>query len=511
MRRIALSAVALLASSAVVAADELATKFTPTTIKATFLEQFTSSWKERWTPSAATKKTPVGGETFSYVGKWEVEEPSTPIIPNDLGLVVKTKAGHHAISAPFPESISVTTDPLVVQYEAKFQKGGTCGGGYLKLLEEGYEADGEFNDKTPFTLMFGIDMTCPGSKVHFIFRHKNPKTGEYEEKHMTSAPSPSVGKDTKLYTLIIHPNNTYEIDVDGNSVKTGSLLEDFNPPVNPPKEIDDPEDFKPEDWVDEARISDPDATKPADWDEDAPYEIPDMDAVKPEDWLDDEPDMIPDPEAVKPEEWDDEEDGEWMPASIRNPKCDEASGCGEWKRPMKANPDYKGKCIKAIKGVGIEIWTMTEDILFDNIYVGHSIPDARQLAKETFEVKRKIEEAQTKEKDSVLEEEEISVDWKNDPVAFIRGKVIAFFEVAKVDPVLALKTQFNTGAALLAAAFTVLGMVGSLTGLIGSQQKVVTKSAKKSDTSASADKKSDAAPVAPAGGDKTDGPAKKRK
>ncbi len=31
--------------------------------------------------------------------------------------------------------------------------------------------------------------------------------------------------------------------------------------MNPPKEIDDPEDKKPEDWVDEAKISDPDATK----------------------------------------------------------------------------------------------------------------------------------------------------------------------------------------------------------------------------------------------------------
>ena len=41
----------------------------------------------------------------------------------------------------------------------------------------------------------------------------------------------------------------------------GSLLEDFSPAVNPPKEIDDPEDKKPEDWVDVKRIADPEATK----------------------------------------------------------------------------------------------------------------------------------------------------------------------------------------------------------------------------------------------------------
>lgn len=75
----------------------------------------------------------------------------------------------------------------------------------------------------------------------------------------------------------------------------GSLLEDFTPSVNPPAEIDDPEDTKPEDWVDEQKIADPEATKPEDWDEDAPYEIADEDAVKPEGWLDDEPEFVPDP------------------------------------------------------------------------------------------------------------------------------------------------------------------------------------------------------------------------
>lgn len=37
-------------------------------------------------------------------------------------------------------------------------------------------------------------------------------------------------------------------------------------------------------------------------------------------------------DSEKPEEWDDEEDGDWIAPTIRNPKCDEAPGCGEWKR-----------------------------------------------------------------------------------------------------------------------------------------------------------------------------------
>lgn len=185
--------------------------------------------------------------------------------------------------------------------------------------------------------------TYPKIQVHFIIRHKNPKTGEYEEKHLKSPPSAKIDDITHLYTLIVRPDQTFEIKVDGASSKNGTLLEDFSPAFNPPAEIDDAKDEKPKDWVDEAKIADPDATKPEDWDENAPYEIVDEEAEKPDDWLEDEPTTIPDPEAQKPEDWDDEEDGDWIPPSIPNPKCQEASGCGKWEKPTKKNPAYKGK------------------------------------------------------------------------------------------------------------------------------------------------------------------------
>ena len=57
------------------------------------------------------------------------------------------------------------------------------------------------------------------------------------------------------------PDNTFEILINGEISKKGSLLDGFDPAVNPPKEIDDPEDKKPEDWVEQAKIPDPDATK----------------------------------------------------------------------------------------------------------------------------------------------------------------------------------------------------------------------------------------------------------
>jgi len=39
----------------------------------------------------------------------------------------------------------------------------------------------------------------------------------------------------------------------------------FSPPVNPPAEIEDKNDKKPEDWDERETIPDPEATKPDDW------------------------------------------------------------------------------------------------------------------------------------------------------------------------------------------------------------------------------------------------------
>ena len=75
------------------------------------------------------------------------------------------------------------------------------------------------------------------SQVHFIFRHQSPITKEWEEKHLALPPTPSIDELTRLYTLIVNPDNTYEILIDDESKSTGSLLEDFQPPVNPSAEI----------------------------------------------------------------------------------------------------------------------------------------------------------------------------------------------------------------------------------------------------------------------------------
>lgn len=39
----------------------------------------------------------------------------------------------------------------------------------------------------------------------------------------------------------------------------------MEPPIIPPKEVEDPNDKKPDDWDDREKIVDPDAKKPEDW------------------------------------------------------------------------------------------------------------------------------------------------------------------------------------------------------------------------------------------------------
>ncbi|EON64158.1 hypothetical protein W97_03388 [Coniosporium apollinis CBS 100218] len=480
--------------------------FTPTKLKAPFLEQFADDWETRWKPSHAKKQNDKSTEEeWAYVGNWAVEEPSVlKGIQGDKGLVIKDKAAHHAISAKFPKAIDNTKNTLVVQYEVKLQDGLECGGAYMKLLQDNKELQSdEFSNASPYVIMFGPDKCGATNKVHFIFRHKNPKTGEYEEKHLKNPPMARIVKTTSLYTLIVNPDQTYQIKIDGESMRNGSLLEDFTPSVNPEKEVDDPNDRKPEDWVEEARIPDPEATKPEDWDEDAPYEIVDEEATKPDDWLEDEPTMIPDPEAEKPEDWDDEEDGDWIPPMVPNPKCDEASGCGPWTQPMKKNPAYKGRWSPAyienpaykgvwaprkianpdyyedptpanfepIGAIGFEIWTMQKDILFDNIYIGHSVADAEKLKKETYDVKiasEKAEEAATKPKtEDTPPKSPMDLKFKDDPVLYIREKLDLFLTIAKKDPIQAVKFMPEVAGALGVTALTVLALLISLVGLGG--------------------------------------------
>ncbi|GAA5860045.1 hypothetical protein JCM8547_003071 [Rhodosporidiobolus lusitaniae] len=522
----ALSAVATLAQA------ESAPTFVPTDVKGVFVEQFDGDVWDRWSPSKATKEQQKG-EVFAYEGKWEVREPVVfPGIVGDKALVLAEKAKQFAISAPFDEVFEPKGN-LIVSYEVKSEKGMDCNGAYIKLLsesEQGIQAE-EFADKTPYTIMFGPDRCGATSKTHFIFRKANPKTGEIVEHHLTAPPPPKISMTTNVYTLIVRPDQTYEILINNESAKKGSLLEDFTPPVNPPKEIDDPEDSKPSNWVENPKMTDTTAVKPADWDEDAPATIEDPDAVMPADWLEDEEATVPDPDAEKPEEWSDEDDGDWVAPSVPNPRCEGVSGCGPWKRPEIPNPAYKGKWFaplvdnpdykgpwaprkipnpdyfednspadfSPIAGVGFELWSMTEDILFDNIYIGQSESDLNAFLAETYLIKAPLEaalEAAAKPKPSHSHDHDDHThgeepDYKTAPVEWVKFKARQFVDEASKDPKKAFVERPVTGGVVGVAFATLVGLLGVFFSLLlpSSTSASAKQAAQKASAAAAAAKK----------------------
>ena len=76
--------------------------------------------------------------------------------------------------------------------------------------------------QTPYTIMFGPDRCGSDSKLHFIFRHVNPKNKTIEEKHCKKldtkerAVFEELFKDNRphLFRLVINPDNSFEISVD---------------------------------------------------------------------------------------------------------------------------------------------------------------------------------------------------------------------------------------------------------------------------------------------------------
>jgi len=425
--------ISLLVSLAVIAQSEDAAKQAYVAPVPTgdyvFFETFDQdSIGTKWLKSNA-KKDGVEDTIAKYDGQWLVESSTDSVLDGDKGLVLKSKAKHHAISSKLLSTFQFTDGKsLVVQYEVKFQTPLECGGAYVKLLSDDASLNlDKFFDKTSFSVMFGPDKCGSDNKFHFIIRYKNPVTGTFEEKHAKKPDFPSnVFSDgnSHLYTLIVNPDNTYKMLIDLNEVSAGSLLTDMTPSIVPPKEIVDPEDKKPESWDEREQIQDINAVKPDDWDENEPEKVVDTEATMPEGWLVDEPDMIPDPEAVRPDDWDNDTDGEWEAPKVENPKCKEGPGCGKWEPPMISNPKYKGKwrlpmipnpsyqglweprkipnpeyfeetnpfqSLTPFSALGLELWSMTENIYFDNFLITNDEQVARQLAKDSWSIRHELE------------------------------------------------------------------------------------------------------------------------
>jgi calnexin len=124
---------------------------------------------------------------------------------------------------------------------------------------------------------------------------------------------------------------------------------------------------------------------------------------------------------------------------------------------------------------------MDEDILFDNIYIGHDPAQAKQFAAETFDAKIKIEQGKEEAEQKAAEK---AAEAAGGFVGRTRAHVNLFIERARESPLDALKEMPQVAGGLGAAFAGLLGLVGLLGGVLGGASKVEPKDAKKVDAPA---------------------------
>lgn len=155
---------------------------------------------------------------------------------------------------------------------------------------------------------------------------------------------------------------------------------------------------------------------------------------------------------------------------------------------------------------------MQNDILFDNIYIGHSIEDAEKLKAETYDIKRPIEDAEDEASKPKVESPKSPMDLKflDDPVLYVREKVDLFLTIAKDDPVQAIKfvPEVAGGAGLLAV--TVIALIIGAFGLKGASPPPQVKNAAEKVKKAAVDVKDQTVDAAASGAEKIQTEVNKR-
>lgn len=321
-----------------------------------FSEKFDdATWEQRWTMST-WKDAQMG--SFELARGEHAEKDNAEA----QGLKTKEDAHFFGASTSFPDFTNEGKD-LIIQYQLLYSKTINCGGGYIKV---GPKVDdlSTYSGDTQYNIMFGPDRCGYDKRTHLIFRHHN---GEKNVLKKTELPykQDDVGV-SHVYRMILKPDNTVKVDIDGQEVFKGSLPEHWE--LLEPEEIDDPNDKKPEDWVDEEMMDDPEDTKPADWVEEK---------------------RIVDPNAKEPDDWDKEEDGVWEAPMIDNPaykgewsakQIKNPEWKGEWKATRIANPDYvaddKLYHYTNFGTIGIDLWQVEAGSIFDNIIITDDIAEA---------------------------------------------------------------------------------------------------------------------------------------
>jgi len=324
-----------------------------------FSETFNSGWEDRWTVSKWKESEGTSGKWVANAGKWHVDETE------DTGIQTGEDSKFFGIAAGF-DSFSNEGKELIIQYQAKYEKDVECGGGYVKV---GAKPDdlAAFGDPTAYNIMFGPDMCGYTKRTHLIFNYK----GKNVLKKSDLAYKQENDGTSHVYRLVVKPDATVRVEIDEEKIYEGSLKEDWE--LLAAKEINDPDDKKPSDWVDDSMMDDAEDSKP-------------------DDWADEK--RIVDDEAKKPDDWDDEEDGEWEAPMKDNPAYK-----GDWHVKRISNPAYKGVwAAKKISNpefvdddtlgqyadfgfIGFDLWQVKGGTIFDNVIITDDVAEADSFVK----------------------------------------------------------------------------------------------------------------------------------
>eukprot|EP00933_Yihiella_yeosuensis_P027331 TRINITY_DN211_c0_g1_i7.p1 TRINITY_DN211_c0_g1~~TRINITY_DN211_c0_g1_i7.p1 ORF type:complete len:387 (-),score=162.85 TRINITY_DN211_c0_g1_i7:46-1206(-) len=344
--------------------------------KVYFSETFGDGWESRWTASKWKESDGTQGTFVKSAGKYFGDEAE------DAGIQTKEDSRFFGLSAGF-DSFSNEGKELIIQYQAKYEKDIECGGGYVKIGPKMDDAT-KFGDPTPYNIMFGPDKCGYTKRTHLIFNYKGKNVLKKSDLSYKQEPDGT----SHVYRLVLKPDNTVRVEIDQEKEYEGSMKEDWE--LLEPKEIDDPEDKKPGDWVDTEMMDDPDDKKPDDWVTEK---------------------RIVDSNAKKPDDWDDEEDGEWEAPMIDNPDYK-----GEWMVKRITNPAYKGVWEpKKIANpayvdddqlykyadfgfIGFDLWQVKGNTIFDNIIITDDVAEADAFAKK-WKALSEIEKTKKKEDD----------------------------------------------------------------------------------------------------------------
>merc|ERR1719245_299418 len=147
---------------------------------------------------------------------------------------------------------------------------------------------------------------------------------------------------------------------------------------------------------------------------------------KPEDWVEESEKRIVDSEAKKPDDWDDEEDGEWEAPMKDNPaykgdwtakRISNPAYKGFWEAKKIANPEYEDDDavykFDDLGFVGFDLWQVKGGTIFDNVIITDDKAEADSFAKKWKDLSE-VEKSKKKEEEDAKAAADKKDDAKDD-------------------------------------------------------------------------------------------------